>query len=373
MEWITDTKTVATIFAVVGLAAAICLMLSSERKIATQILGSLFVISISFSADDTVVYTIAVFVIATLVTELHFLEKIAALIWNRKEYWKYLSGNASKKEVEEKTRSEIEANLINNDAEGPDEVEAIDKTNHEPEGISETEDDVDPKDSQQLVAKALQFERAVLDNLNSNQLPFDFLNFRKEVRMTSGSDGYIIDGIIDAGGVHYLLEIKNIKRPSSLINAVDQIQKYKIAYERYLWERNICGTVQPLIIVPNEVNIGSQFRGVPIVKYDQSKNIFSNLKVIYSDYDTSKLGQSNIYTLKQLLIKFLTEHSNWAFSPLRIQTWGAKQIEYENFGLYSTSEIRNELDILLINGDVIERKSRKGNKLYRKALTKTST
>ena len=72
--------------ALVALLMSILMIVRGNGQIATQLLGSLLVMAISFSAQNVIVYTFAVLVIATLVTELHFLEKIAALMWNRKEY-----------------------------------------------------------------------------------------------------------------------------------------------------------------------------------------------------------------------------------------------------------------------------------------------
>lgn len=72
LDVFTDTKSIASLFAIVGLVTCIVLMFKSDRKLVTQLLGAILVVSISFSAHHTVVYTISVFVIATLVTELQF-------------------------------------------------------------------------------------------------------------------------------------------------------------------------------------------------------------------------------------------------------------------------------------------------------------
>ena len=63
-------------------------VIKDKPRFFTKFLGVMFVLSLSFIANNTFVYVISVFVIATLVTELQFLEMMIALIWNRPEYVK---------------------------------------------------------------------------------------------------------------------------------------------------------------------------------------------------------------------------------------------------------------------------------------------
>lgn len=365
MDSMTYTIIIASIFAIVGLIAAVIFMRGGDKKYSTQLLGSILVVSISFSAHNTVVYTISVFVIATLVTELQFLEKIAALIWNRKEYWDYLSGNASKEEIKAKVKAEVEAEIEKDGLAGVDDVEPVEEIDQEPTGITDIEDKEIPRDKNKLVLNALQFERSVIDSMGSGNIPFPVNQFRKEVRITSGAKKYIIDGIVETDDVHYVIEIKNITRPSSLVNAVRQIETYKSTYENYLRERKIRAAVQPIIIIPDDVNISGAFRGIPIAKYNAASNSFSNLNSSYPDYELSMVGVASDDSLRNVLLDFLKQYSRWAFSPLRIQKWGSKQAGFEKLDLYTTNEIRQTLVTLLNDGLLDERTSKKGNKLYR--------
>jgi hypothetical protein len=363
----TDTKLIASLFAIVGLITGIILMFKSDRKLVTQLLGAILVVSISFSAHNAAVYTISVFVIATLVTELQFLEKIAALIWNRKEYWEYLTGSASKEDVEEKARNEVDAQLEKESIAGADEAESVEEVDEPPTGITDTEEQSLPMDRNQLVQQALQFERSVLSSLERGNIPFSYKSFLKELRISgSGSGrGLIIDGVIETKDVHYLIEVKNIIRPSALVNALHQIESYKATYVNYLRERNISVAVQPLIIIPKEANAPSNFRGIPIVKYSTGTKEFFNLKSTYQDYQLPYVENAPENNLKDLLLEFLERYSRWAFSPLRIQKWGSRQAGFERFDLYSVNEIREKLEEMLSNGLLEERESKSRNKLYR--------
>lgn len=361
----TDTKLIASLFAIVGLVVGVALMFKSDRKLVTQLLGAILVVSISFSAHNAVVYIISVFVIATLVTELQFLEKIAALIWNRKEYWQYLTGRASKEDVEEKARSEVDEQLEKESMAGADEAESVDEVDEPPAGITDIEEQSRPVDRNQLVQQALQFERSVLSSLDRGDIPFSYESFLKELRMSGSGRDIIIDGVIKTKDIHYLIEVKNITRPSAIINALHQIESYKAIYENYLRERNISVVVQPLIIVPAEANAPTNFRGVPIVKYNANTKEFFNLKSIYPDYQLHHIESTPGSSLKDWLMEFLKKYSRWAFSPLRIQKWGSRQPGFEKFELYSVNEIREKLEEMLSDGVLEERESKNGNKLYR--------
>ena len=365
MDVITDPKLIASLFAAAGLIVAIALMIKNDRKFVTQLLGAILVVSISFSAHSTVVYTISVFVIATLVTELQFLEKIAALIWNRKEYWNYLSEYASKEDIEAKASAEVDIELAKEDVSGADEVEAVENIEQLPTGINDIEKATPSLDRKHMLLNALQFESSVLSAIDKGKIPFPYDYFRKEVRLNARGRDSIIDGIIETQGVHYLIEIKNITRLSSLVNAVHQVEAYKEIYENYLKERKIRATVQPLIIVPESVNFPNVFKGVPVAKYNSKLQEFENLKSAYLSYELNTVDNASSEELATLMRDFLSKYSKWAFSPLRIQKWGSRQAGFEKIALYTTNEIRQKLEDMLREGILEERTSQKDNKLYR--------
>ncbi|AXJ01442.1 hypothetical protein CYPRO_2194 [Cyclonatronum proteinivorum] len=367
MDLVTNStifETIASILAVVGLIIAICVMLVSDKKVITQLLGSILVVSLALAANLHVVYVVSVFVVATLVTEILFLEKLAALIWNRKEFWAYLSGNASNEEVKAKTEQEISAEIEKEENTGADDVESIEDIVDPPAGITDIEDST-VRDKNQMVSTALNFEKSVLESLVKNKIPFPYKNIRKEVRLVSGSRSLIIDAIIETPTVHYLLEIKYITRPSILENAAHQINYHKEEYESYLSERNVRVAIQPLILVPDDIIDLNFYKGIPIVKFNSIDTKFHNLKATYSEYELNKIDNTDIDDIESLLRRFLSKYSKWAFSPLRIQKWGGKQQGFNKLSFIPTSQIRHHLENMLRQGIIEERFSQKGNKLYR--------
>ncbi|MCG7940579.1 MAG: hypothetical protein N0C88_17260 [Candidatus Thiodiazotropha lotti] len=67
--------------------------------------------------------------------------------------------------------------------------------------------------------------------------------------------------------------------------------------------------------------------------------------------------------MRDLIVNFLTEYEHWSFSPLRMETWGAKRPGYSK--LASNSSLLRRLLRSLVSEGVLEtRVSKKGNTLY---------
>ena len=275
---------------------------------------------------------------------------------------KHFFGKASPEEIKQKVEQEALIE-ISKDSDA-NEAQALDENDDLPDGPTVAEETPPVVSRAELVQSSLDFERQVLTNLKKSGIPFSYKSFNEEVSIVFGSRKLLIDGVIETDNVHYLIEVKNTIRPSSLVNAVHQIEKYKSAYESYLRERNINVDVQPVIIVPASVNVPSIFRGIPIAKFDPETSNLSNLKDSYPDYAFPK-NQDQSDGLTPLLIEFLNRYSRWGFSPLRIQQWGSKQTGFEQLELYTTDEIRFELESLLKQEKLTELTSKKGNRLYK--------
>lgn len=69
-----------------------------------KIFASLTILSIATLAQNWAVYFLSVLVIATLITELNFLENIAAIVTNR-DWWKV--DKATKEEIQQQTKKEL--------------------------------------------------------------------------------------------------------------------------------------------------------------------------------------------------------------------------------------------------------------------------
>lgn len=78
------------------------------------------------------------------------------------------------------------------------------------------------------------------------------------------------------------------------------------------------------------------------------------------------LGMASV-ELRSLIKDFLREHSPTAYSPLRMQKWGAKQKRYENLSNHGLSNLRKILQDMVAEGVLETRISKMGNTLYKLA------
>ena len=83
-------------------------LMSDKPRFFTKFLGVLFILSLAFAANNAFVYIISIIIIATLVTELQFLEMLIALIWNRPEYVKGRLEALNKQQEEKETKKRLD-------------------------------------------------------------------------------------------------------------------------------------------------------------------------------------------------------------------------------------------------------------------------
>ncbi|NTW88851.1 MAG: hypothetical protein HGB26_06960 [Desulfobulbaceae bacterium] len=234
---------------------------------AIKLLGSLMVLALAFGANDEAVYALAIFIVATLVTELDFLEKLAAIFWNREKYWEYRLKKASTAEVAAKQ-----------EAEAQEEIAAREPTREPGEPQPEGTKSRTQVDTAQAVQMAMGFEGAALDALAAGKGPFApaRINSRLKVVPSHGRP-WIYDAIAETPGIHYVIEVKYGKLPYTLINAMKQLQLSIPTYKNYLLERGITAQVIPVAIVPSEINAPDLFHDwLPVLKFDSVSHRFTN-------------------------------------------------------------------------------------------------
>lgn len=88
---------------------------SSEKSSFIPLIGVSFISALTVIANNSFIYAIALIIVATLITELEFLEKLMALLWNRKDYWQFQEFLAMTKVTQQtsddptKTKKELRA------------------------------------------------------------------------------------------------------------------------------------------------------------------------------------------------------------------------------------------------------------------------
>ncbi|MBI6895646.1 hypothetical protein JET64_02360 [Pseudomonas putida] len=90
------------VFGIAGLAWMILYSALHVDSAKVKLIGSGLVLSLAFAANNVWTYGLSIFIVATLVTELQFLEKLAAMFTNRDKYWEYLAQQSTPQQAAQK-------------------------------------------------------------------------------------------------------------------------------------------------------------------------------------------------------------------------------------------------------------------------------
>ena len=268
-KWFTtDESLLAMIFA---LAALIVTLRIIDRPrgdfLSVKLLGSLMVISLTFGANHPIIYGLGIFIIATLITELHFIEKLGALIWRRKEHHQYLLQKATAEEVENKRKKELKIK----EEEMRDETQSL-YGQHEPWDVYNK-----PQDPNRLLMEeAHKFHVAVHRALQSGKGPFGTHELKEEITLSDRFSQLTLDVLIISPYHHYVIEIRYFRFRDDLKQALPEVEQMALAYRNYLIERHNRNNVTPVLIVPRHLNVRNVFLGTLILRYDQEADQFYN-------------------------------------------------------------------------------------------------
>jgi predicted Holliday junction resolvase-like endonuclease len=232
-NWPTPTnfiELVATVFALFSLFFATASVWRGQQTV--RLFALVLVASLSLYANSAAVYFAAVFIVATAVTELAFLEKLAAIIRGNKEYFDYQKELLSVKESQERALEEIVS----------DDEERENTTPH------------------------IQKSDAVVSGYAIEQLALSYIEKRlaepleRNVRFSgrSGSVAVEFDGVAQRGGGRpdVLVEVK-LLGSRSLEEAARLFGKRALLIQdRYQKITGRRSTVRLLIVVPDRREVG---------------------------------------------------------------------------------------------------------------------
>jgi len=252
----------------------ISLFQNDESKNCLKIAGAFIVISLSCFANEPIVYALAIFIIATFITKLDFLENIAAIFWGREEFWRYRAS------LSKATPEEIQRKIDNEIREEP-------KLRKKSDTIAAVR------------ANVLKFETNAIDALKKSNLFQEYYVTTQDRLRIGRRIRHMIDAVVHTPRSDYIVEVKASSSKEIIENAVDQIQKYMRAYIVFKLETPNVPSVKGIIIIPTDVSVGNFVRGIAILKFEPNASIFTNLEVIKRwILEEIKMVQLGIYRTK---------------------------------------------------------------------------
>lgn len=180
------------------------------RSHATRLLAILLVVSLALFSNHWATYFAALFIVATAVTELEFLQNLAAILRGNKEYFQYKKEHLTTEQVEKKVEKE-QKQLAKDE-------KAFEPTLVQP-----------PIDVRRIVG----FEREAIRRV---EIHFGE-SIERNVRIAIGSRHFVFDGLIpsvvDDMKAETLIEVKYLRSPkyfSSLVHNFPRIEQMAHAY-----------------------------------------------------------------------------------------------------------------------------------------------
>lgn len=273
-----------------------------DRNSVVKLIGSALVLALAFAANNAFTYGLAIFIVATLVTDLDFLEKLAALFWNRDKYWEYQLQKQTRADAEAKAAKEANAIL----AEGSDnDTDTSAPSSSEQDSVSPRKDE-EPTDEQRgshqqsepaskvifpnpkavnpashyqlshaMTTRILAFEAKVAAALVAPGGPIADGVASSGFVLKARERSYEIDLIVQVGPIHYVAEIKYGSSPQQVKSGEMRAREVARIYESYLRDTGVKNPiVMPLLIVSSRADCSRVGREITVLRYDEYREAF---------------------------------------------------------------------------------------------------
>lgn len=215
------------------------------RNLGLKIFASFLIVTIASLANNWIVYLTSALVVATLITELNFLENITAIITNR-EWWKI--DKASKQEINQQTRIELPRS----------------------------------KQTPQVVQQTILADQEILKSFFNIGL-FDKKDIMTGLAITGpNKQKFIFDAIASKGNTDYIIEVTHTSSP---LEALLKLQRLKLGMSLYTLALNSRRTTSTAItkgILITQANLKEipEEKDVLYIQYNPRTNIFGNTDLL---------------------------------------------------------------------------------------------
>lgn len=214
MEYIVPPDNYASFIGTVALIVSIlCLFITfllKQRSHATKLFSIMLVASLAFFSSHWATYFAAIFIVATAVTELEFLQNLAAIIRKDENYFKYKKEALSKAEnIRRKAEEAIEEEYT---SEQPSETEESTLTKIDLSKLQELSNTSRMKLSFEVEEKALSY------------LSKEYGRIERGVRFRKGNQSVEFDGVVTNGRdkADTIFEVKWTRNPDHAFMFINQ-------------------------------------------------------------------------------------------------------------------------------------------------------
>lgn len=207
-----------------------------KTEVLRRLSGAFLIFSLATLSSNAFVCSLAIILVATLITDLEFLENIAAILWRNEKFWDYRK--ATQQDVEDKFRSEV--------AEERKEKDLAPSTAPPPSDAMRTR----IADMQDRFKAYMAFQNAAIRTLTSANL-LGVHDYLQETRIDAPGGRFILDAVGKGTNCDYVIEVKAAGDAHSVVRAYAQLRQYLDAYKRTLSPLH---RVRGVIITPHSTH-----------------------------------------------------------------------------------------------------------------------
>lgn len=271
------------VFGLAGLAWMILYAALHVDSAKVKLIGSGLVLSLAFAANNVWTYGLSIFIVATLVTELQFLEKLAAMFTNRDKYWEYLSHQSTPQQTaqkavleameevdaEHKVRSAMSAGSVGGKGRGRVEAEPESAVETEGDNVDERSDSkgksnvdivsapgayaVDSEALSSRVEAVMRFHKNALTALKKYTSMLEGSQIYPDMQFSGYGTRFEVDAIMKTDLADYIVEIKNAVTAFGVSNARRNLASLVNKYYSLVKAAGERKKVKGVLIVPKGV------------------------------------------------------------------------------------------------------------------------
>ena len=273
-------------------------------------------LSLAFAANNVWTYALSIFIVATLVTELQFLEKLAAMFTNRDKYWDYLAQKSTPEQAQQKAAFEAVQEATAEEAEqspsaekgaekkepGDSVVPPLNQENDpaeagilEPDSLLITPPETNPSGprtsssrqvSTSLAARTksiLQFHSAAVNALKDYTSLLTGSTILSNMRFTAPGVKFEVDALLKTESIDYVVEVKHAVTFSGLGAGLAAVQRNVILYSNFISSAGERKSVKGMLIVPEGTWVKNRFgrTDVLVLELDEARR---KLKQVDGDW-----------------------------------------------------------------------------------------
>jgi len=257
---------------------------NDRRDFLLKVVAILIVVSMCFMCNHPAVYALAVFIVATSITSLDFLEKLAAIFSKNDRYWQYRERVPTYQEQYNKVLGEVSVNKLKSNIHSQsDETEISNESDSKEKEALMDDSKIKGIDRELLmveeVNKMLAFEAHIIKLLgHPDKGIFKPSNITGSVTYTTDSkEPLILDGIAEGPNHRYIIEIKGFVNIYELDSAIRQVrglmQEFQKQNECNRFEKSLRALI---VIYDHPAVINSIENDIGILRYDKIRDTFVN-------------------------------------------------------------------------------------------------